>query len=49
MIWSVMTRSPIENPSTSEPSSTIPLAEFEHGLHLMETGENGSIKAVLKP
>jgi threonine dehydrogenase-like Zn-dependent dehydrogenase len=36
-------------PTEGVVTTTLPLAEFEHGLHLMETGENGSIKAVLKP
>ena len=36
-------------PTEGVVTSTLPLAEFEHGLHLMETGENGSIKAILKP
>jgi threonine dehydrogenase-like Zn-dependent dehydrogenase len=36
-------------PTEGVVTATLPLAEFEHGLKLMETGENGSIKAVLKP
>jgi len=36
-------------PTEGVVTATLPLAEFEHGLKLMETGENGSIKAILKP
>jgi hypothetical protein len=35
-------------PTQEVVTATLPLAEFEHGLKLMETGENGSIKAILR-
>jgi hypothetical protein len=36
-------------PTEGVVTATLPPAQFEHGLKLMETGEKGSIKAILKP